>query len=165
MATVFGALAQLVERLLCKQDVVGSTPSGSTITHPTRSESRSCFPVQSDAGSGKAAAFTSFREIISVVGRTRVGVRWFCKEPTAALSKSSTLTKSFPSGKGGNSCMLIWKEACGPVEGPEDAAAMRVFLLPGQIKRDKGVWWMPWQQEAMKDAIPCDKLWGAGNRL
>jgi len=24
---------------------------------------------------------------------------------------------------------------------------------------------MPWQQEAMKDAIPCDKLWGAGNRL
>lgn len=27
-----GALAQLVERLLCKQDVVGSTPSGSTIS-------------------------------------------------------------------------------------------------------------------------------------
>ena len=51
-----------------------------------------------------------------------------------------------------------------PRDGP-DAAGMRVFLLPGQIKRDKGVWWMPWQQEAMKDAIPCDKLWGAGNRL
>ena len=30
---MFGALAQLVERLLCKEDVVGSTPSGSTITH------------------------------------------------------------------------------------------------------------------------------------
>ena len=40
-----------------------------------------------------------------------------------------------------------------------------VCLLPDRIKRDKGVWWMPWQQEAMKDAIPCDKLWGAGNRL
>ena len=49
-------------------------------------------------------------------------------------------------------------------DGP-DAAGMRVFLLPGQIKRDKGVWWMPWQQEAMKDVIPCDKLGGAGNRL
>jgi len=24
---------------------------------------------------------------------------------------------------------------------------------------------MPWQQEAMKDVIPCDKPWGAGNRL
>jgi hypothetical protein len=34
-----------------------------------------------------------------------------------------------------------------------------------RIKREKGVWWMPWQQEAMKDVIPCDKFWGAGNRL
>ena len=34
-----------------------------------------------------------------------------------------------------------------------------------RIKREKGVWWMPWQQEAMKDVIPCDKHWGAGNRL
>ena len=42
---------------------------------------------------------------------------------------------------------------------------MVVFLLPDQIKRDKGVWWMPWQQEAMKDVIPCVKPWGAGNRL
>lgn len=74
------------------------------------------FPVQSDAGSGTAAAFTSFREIISVVGRTRVGVRWSPVlrdwEPTAALSKSSTLTKSSSSDEGGNSCMLIWKEDC-----------------------------------------------------
>ena len=43
--------------------------------------------------------------------------------------------------------------------------AEQVFLLPDQIKRDKGVWWMPWQQEAMKDVIPCDKPWGAGNRI
>jgi hypothetical protein len=40
-----------------------------------------------------------------------------------------------------------------------------VLLLLDQIKREKGVWWMPWQQEAMKDVIPCVKLWGAGNRL
>ena len=31
---VYGALAQLVERLLCKQDVVGSIPSGSTSLMP-----------------------------------------------------------------------------------------------------------------------------------
>jgi hypothetical protein len=30
-ATEFGALAQLGERLLCKQDVIGSIPIGSTI--------------------------------------------------------------------------------------------------------------------------------------
>ena len=33
------------------------------------------------------------------------------------------------------------------------------------IKREKGGWWMPWQLEAMKDVILCDKSWGAENRL
>ena len=42
---------------------------------------------------------------------------------------------------------------------------MPVLLFLDQIKREKGVWWMPWQQEAMKDVILCDKLWGAENRL
>ena len=34
-----------------------------------------------------------------------------------------------------------------------------------RIKREKGVWWMPWQQEAMKDVILCDKRRRAENRL
>ena len=38
-------------------------------------------------------------------------------------------------------------------------------LLLDRIKREKGVWWMPWQQEAMKDVVLCDKPWGAENRL
>ena len=38
------------------------------------------------------------------------------------------------------------------------------LLFPGRIKREKGVWWMPWQQEAMKDVVHCDKPWGAVNR-
>lgn len=33
------------------------------------------------------------------------------------------------------------------------------------IKRLKGIWWMPWRWEAMKDAIRCDKPWGAANKL
>ena len=33
------------------------------------------------------------------------------------------------------------------------------------IKRLKGVWWMPWHREAMKDVVRCDKLRGAANRL
>ena len=28
------------------------------------------------------------------------------------------------------------------------------------IERDKGVRWMPWRQEAMKDVARCDKLRG-----
>ena len=26
-----------------------------------------------------------------------------------------------------------------------------------KAKESKGVWWMPWLQEAMKDVISCDK--------
>ena len=40
----------------------------------------------------------------------------------------------------------------------------RALLFPDQIKREKGVWWMPWQQEAMKDVVHCEKPWGAVNR-
>ena len=42
---------------------------------------------------------------------------------------------------------------------------MTALLFLDQIKRDKGVWWMPWQQEAMKDVILCVKPWGAENKL
>ena len=44
----FGALAQLVERLLCKQDVIGSNPLGSTIIRHDQKEMR-FFLVLSDA--------------------------------------------------------------------------------------------------------------------
>ena len=40
-----------------------------------------------------------------------------------------------------------------------------LFILLDRIKREKGVWWMPRQQEAMKDVIICDKPGGADNRL
>ena len=43
-----GALAQLVERLLCKQDVIGSNPLGSTIIFRFDRKAVFCFPVQSD---------------------------------------------------------------------------------------------------------------------
>jgi hypothetical protein len=33
------------------------------------------------------------------------------------------------------------------------------------LKHDKGIWWMPWYREAMKDVILCDKPRGAGNTL
>ena len=29
----------------------------------------------------------------------------------------------------------------------------------------KGIWWMPWLQEAMKDVIGCEKLRGGANTL
>ena len=40
-----------------------------------------------------------------------------------------------------------------------------VCRLLDRIKREKGVWWMPWQQEAMKDVALCDKPGGGESTL
>ena len=32
------------------------------------------------------------------------------------------------------------------------------------IERNKGIRWMPWHQEAMKDVARCEKPWGAASR-
>jgi hypothetical protein len=42
----------------------------------------------------------------------------------------------------------------------DDGAKERV-----EIKRKKGIWWMPWRQEAMKDVARCDKLRGVASKL
>ena len=34
-----------------------------------------------------------------------------------------------------------------------------------EIKRQKGIWWMPWHREAMKDVARCDKPRGAVSKL
>ena len=31
-----------------------------------------------------------------------------------------------------------------------------------KIKTDKGIWWMPWYYEPMKDVTACEKPRGAG---
>ncbi len=33
------------------------------------------------------------------------------------------------------------------------------------VEESKGIWWMPWRQEAMKDVARCDKPRGAASRL
>ena len=33
------------------------------------------------------------------------------------------------------------------------------------LEREKGIRWMPWHQEAMKDVARCDKPRGAASRL
>ena len=32
-------------------------------------------------------------------------------------------------------------------------------------EQEKGIRWMPWHQEAMKDVARCEKPWGAASRL
>ncbi len=33
------------------------------------------------------------------------------------------------------------------------------------IERQKGIRWMPWHQEAMKDVARCEKPWGGASTL
>jgi hypothetical protein len=61
-----------------------------------------------------------------------------------------------------------------PWTGDAPCTGRRVEMVPWTIgslrdekliKCQKGVWWMPWCQEAMKDVVRCDKLRGAANGL
>jgi hypothetical protein len=72
--------------------------------------------------------------------------------------------QSWGQPQGGNVHAFGRKDVAGNKR-PAVLAAQAALLFLDQIKREKGVWWMPWQQEAMKDVIPCVKPWGAGNRL
>ena len=51
----------------------------------------------------------------------------------------------------------VGRKVKGPLRG--------LYTVYDWIKRLKGIWWMPWRAEAMKDVIHCDKVWGAVNRL
>jgi hypothetical protein len=51
-------------------------------------------------------------------------------------------------------------------DAPRDDYPNRIVML-GKFygQATKGVRWMPWRQQAMKDAVSCEKLRGAANRL
>ena len=44
--------------------------------------------------------------------------------------------------------------------------ALKLCLRGGwmRMEREKGIRWMPWHQEAMKDVARCEKPWGAASR-
>ena len=43
-------------------------------------------------------------------------------------------------------------------------ATIPLGVAPGS-EYEKGIRWMPWHQEAMKDVARCEKPWGAASRL
>ena len=74
-----GAIAQLGERLLCKQEVVGSIPSGSTsrdcssVIEPTSRAHLSCHPAQGGRVLSDIVKRRSFR--VPVVEKSMRGAR------------------------------------------------------------------------------------------
>ena len=81
------------------------------------------------------------------------------------LSKSST-NHMFRGDPERENVLLLTRKCRGGRKRPRIGAGFEppALLFLDQIKRDKGVWWMPWQQEAMKDVVHCEKPWGAVNR-
>ena len=41
----------------------------------------------------------------------------------------------------------------------------RVSALACELEHEKGIGWMPWHQEAMKDVARCENLGGAASEL
>lgn len=98
-----GALAQLVERLLCKQDVIGSNPIGST-NLPDLIGKR--FALSRPIGRGSSEPFY-------IVQRDNQRCRLYpsadavVARPTVTLSKSSTLTNVHAFGREREKYMLL----------------------------------------------------------
>jgi hypothetical protein len=57
---------------------------------------------------------------------------------------------------------MQYARAGGPGRGDADASALEAarsaVLGLGVAEHEKGIWWMPWHREAMKDVARCEKL-------
>jgi hypothetical protein len=68
-----------------------------------------------------------------------------------------------------DNCQLCGMEDLFPASlGVDGSCTWWVFLWGDleriDLERDKGIRWMPWHQEAMKDVARCEKPWGAASR-
>ena len=155
LTRISGAVAQLGEHLLCKQGVVGSIPSGSTISGVERMESGHSH------GNKFAAGFGLLPVLYDIVKRR------FVRVPPSGGSSPGTLNPVHMMGcltapasrsrEAGLFCQCCRRRHPRMMAGW--ALAMRM------IKCLKGNWWMPWHAQAMKDVIRCDKLRGGANTL
>ena len=155
LTRISGAVAQLGEHLLCKQGVVGSIPSGSTISGVKRMESGHSHRNKFAAGFGLLPV------MYDIVKRR------FVRVPPSGGSSPGTLNPVHMMGcltapasrsrEAGLFCQCCRRRHPRMMAGW--ALAMRM------IKCLKGNWWMPWHAQAMKDVIRCDKLRGGANTL
>ena len=111
-------------------------PGRAALRDPSRAEARA------DGRNSLSKSEDTDREIASAnaFGRVRAAV----SGPARALPRGAP-------GRGFRA---------GERAGRRSDARPRVRPPPDRIKREKGVWWMPWRQEAMKDAALCDKPGG-----
>ena len=74
----------------------------------------------------------------------------------AALRSGARVIAEFCRARG-----LRRRLVCGGVDG---SRAWSAALWAAALEQEKGMEWMPWHQEAMKDVARCDKPRGAASR-
>jgi hypothetical protein len=141
-----GAVAQLGERLLCKQEVIGSIPFSST------SKERSILEI---------AAFSE------LAGKLQGLPLIF--DQTAAVRSLFNKTEEVKRTRRSN--VVCWVRLYRPA--PSRVRRDRVSQTPVMRAQQcaalwdqatKCMWWMPWRSQAMKDVAACVKPRGAGKR-
>ena len=183
---VSGAVAQLGEHLLCKQGVVGSIPSGSTIPSFEGGVERSASASLVLRFRGRCRPDP--RVLYDIVKRRFVRTPWLecgsrlfrhsadcasmalvCRGETLNLPHMMGLPNRTPGQISrswsfcANSIESRFCTGSGSSDNPSGIA--RWALAMRTIKCLKGNWWMPWHAQAMKDVIRCDKLRGGANTL
>ena len=194
-APASGAVAQLGERLLCKQEVIGSIPFGSTSAWlavgaasdgardgwTTRQASRRCdaneaTPMPTDRVGRQGGRFF---DMVDKALNEREGGN------AAALGTGFCISRRHwrlcPKARSAKHVYDLHEDiamggrrpraAAGFARSRFDRAGLAVarasFSAHGMTvaSASKGIWWMPWHQEAMKDVAGCEKPRGAASRL
>ncbi len=138
-----GDVAQLVERLLCKEEVRSSSLLVSTV------------PLK--GLTSKVRAQGEGRSTRCPFGPVHASLRGHARASSAPLQlKRKTPSKA--SFANGEPCPIT---TCGLASaGPRGSG----WMLEELGQANKGARWMPWRKRPMKDAVTCDKVRGAGSK-
>src|SRR5690554_6596118 len=94
----------------------------------------------------------------------RFASRRFAVGPEDALEREGVFTESSPKSEptGRDYKSSTRRVRAGPASG---SLPIRVLSLRATDFEQalKGIWWMPWHREAMKDVAPCEKLREGGS--
>ena len=180
---VIGDVAQLGEHLLCKQGVVGSIPIVSTrygwcvglvLSRRSVGFGSECVVCREVTGFLGSLALLLRGAFFGSVNQVLVRL-WACLVATSdRWGDPSATGQAFRGVK----CCVLSESLCVQVlflrtAGRKSGGCWGWFLcmemeLPSGgsevLEREKGIRWMPWHQEAMKDVARCEKPRGAASR-
>ena len=155
-----GDVAQLVERLLCKEEV-----RSSSLLVSTEHESELTSVVAPPAARSKLDA--PLGHVHGLRGHARASRRCTLTteeedERTIAALSRVAFEASFANGEPYPIITRVERSTPPDVPHPPAPRGSGWMLEVGQAT--KGARWMPWRKRPMKDAVTCEKVRGAGSK-